>query len=60
MFSTKLKLLNNLSNTDKLFIEKIIELVLQKERYSNLRNEIHLRRKQIENNEVLTHDEIWR
>ena len=60
MKKTKQKLIDSLSKTDQRFIENMVDLILQKDQYTNLRNELHLRRKEIHNNEVLSHDDVWK
>ncbi len=53
------KILEKLDNEDKYKIKYFIRLLVQQEKYNNLKDEIRSRRKEIAQGETLTHDELW-
>jgi hypothetical protein len=53
------KILEKLDNEDKYKIKYFIRLLVQREKYNNLKDEIRSRRKEIAQGETLTHDELW-
>jgi hypothetical protein len=52
-------ILEKLDNEDKYKIKYFIRLLVQQEKYNNLKDEIRSRRKEIAQDETLTHDELW-
>jgi hypothetical protein len=53
------KILEKLDDEDKYKIKYFIRLLVQQEKYNNLKDEIRSRRKEIAQGETLTHDELW-
>jgi len=49
-----------LSPGDRDLLRRFIKTLLKKEKYAQLRKEIEDRRKEIEKEEYLTHEEFWR
>ena len=52
-------MLEQLDDDDKSKIKYFIQLLMQKEKYNKLQQEILSRRKEIVHGKTLTHDEIW-
>jgi len=52
-------MLEILDDEDKYKIKYFIRLLVQQEKYNNLKDEIRSRRKEIAQDETLTHDELW-
>ena len=53
------KILSKLDKEDIEKVEYFVDLLIKQKKYENLRKEINQRRKEIENGEMLSHDEIW-
>ncbi|OAQ21084.1 hypothetical protein [Thermosulfurimonas dismutans] len=56
----KLDILNKLDPEDKEKIIYFAKILLKQEKYQKLKREIEERKKEIENGEVFTHEEIWK
>ena len=52
-------ILEKLDNEDKYKIKYFIRLLVQQEKYNKLKDEIRSRRKEVAQDETLTHDELW-
>ncbi len=54
------QLFEKLDSIDKEKVSYFIRLLMNQSKYQNLKNEISERRKEVQNGDVLTHDEIWK
>jgi predicted transcriptional regulator len=52
--------IDRLDNEDKKKLDYFARLLIQQSKYRHLKTSISQRRKEIENGEVLEHDEIWK
>ena len=59
MTTTDLKILEKLDQGDQEKIRYFLRLLLNKSKYNKLREEISIRRDEINKGETLTHEEIW-
>ncbi len=55
----EIDVINKLDDYDKEKILYFVKLLLEKNKYKNLKKEIMERREEIKNKEILTHEEIW-
>ena len=55
----ELRIIEKLDNSDQEKIRYFLRLLISKDKYKKLRQEIEERRKEIVKGEVLTHNEIW-
>ncbi len=53
-------IIEKLDENDRDKIEYFAKLLLNQSKYKKLKNEIEQRRKEIENDETLSHDDIWK
>ncbi len=60
MGMSAINILENLEEDDKNKVSYFIELLLNKSKYQNLKDEISLRRKEIEQDKTFAHDDIWK
>ncbi len=56
----KQNILQKLEKEDLEKVEYFIKILLKQSKYNALRQEIEARRKEINNGEFLTHEEIWK
>ena len=54
-----LKIIDKLSKEDRDKVIYFAKILLKQARYRQLKEEIDSRKKEIENGDILTHDEIW-
>jgi hypothetical protein len=59
MFILEMDAINLLEEKDKKKIFYFTELLLKKEKYNNLRKDLEVRRKEIKQGKVLSHETIW-
>jgi len=52
-------ILEKLDNVDKEKVSYFIRLLLNQSKYRKLKEELFLRRKEIQQGETLTHDNVW-
>ena len=60
MNTTLLELESKLTSNDKILLERFAKLLLEKEKYKKVREDIEKRRKEVKEGKYLTHEEFWR
>jgi hypothetical protein len=59
MITLNMNTINLLEDDDKQKISYLASLLLKKEKYNHLKNELFERKNEIKNNQTLSHNEIW-
>ncbi len=60
MSSSNTSIIEKLDENDRDKIEYFAKLLLNQSKYKKIKNEIEKRRKEIEKDEILSHDDFWK
>ena len=59
MSTIEIDVIEKLEKNDQDKVSYFLQLLLNQNKYKKLKEEIYLRRKEIKNKDILTHDEMW-